>query len=85
MTNKTHFDEDTGSSWDMSDASSGACLVQHLGRIINNGQQSTVLHASVTPFLREVSRGKHWSTFGTIYFRLVLHVCNEAALHRVKN
>ena len=27
----------------------GACLGQHLGHIVNNGQQSEVLHASVMP------------------------------------
>ena len=32
--------------------SSGACLAQHLGHIVNNGQQSAVLHASVMPFLQ---------------------------------
>ena len=39
--------------WEMS----GACLVQHLGHIVNNalhcnGQQSAVLHASVMPFFK---------------------------------
>ena len=29
---------------------SGACLGQHLGHIVNNGQQSAVQHASVMPF-----------------------------------
>ena len=29
---------------------SGACLGQHLGHIVNNGQQSAVLHASMMPF-----------------------------------
>ena len=39
------------SSWGMSDrVLSGACLAQHLGHIVNNGQQSVVLHASVLPF-----------------------------------
>ena len=33
----------------MSGASSGACLGQHLGHIVNNGQQSEVPHASVMP------------------------------------
>ena len=28
----------------------GACLGQHLGHIVNNGQQSVVLHASLMPF-----------------------------------
>ena len=37
--------------WSMSEASSGACLEQHLGHIVNNGRQSAVLHASVMPFL----------------------------------
>ena len=36
-----------GIIWGMS----GACLEQHLGHIVNNGQQSAVLHASVMPFL----------------------------------
>ena len=31
---------------------SEACLGQHLGHIVNNGQQSAVLHASVMPFFR---------------------------------
>ena len=39
--------------WSMSEASSGACLEQHLGHIVNNGRQSAVLHASVMPFLEE--------------------------------
>ena len=40
------------SSWGMSDGVlSGACLGQHLGHIVNNGQQSVVLHASVMLFL----------------------------------
>ena len=30
------------------------CLGQHLGPIVNNGQQSAVLHESVMPFLSEV-------------------------------
>ena len=34
----------------MSGVSSGACLGHHLGHIVNNGQQSAVLHASVMPF-----------------------------------
>ena len=28
----------------------GACQGQHLGHIVNNGQQSAVLHASLMPF-----------------------------------
>ena len=44
-----------GIIWGMSGTSSGACLGhylgQHLGHIVNNGQQSAVLHASVMPFL----------------------------------
>ena len=44
-----------GIIWGMSGASSGACLGhylgQHLGHIVNNGQQSALLHASVMPFL----------------------------------
>ena len=35
-----------GDIWGMS----GWCLGQHLGHIVNNGQQSAVLHASVMPF-----------------------------------
>ena len=31
-------------------SASGACLRQHLGHIVSNGQQSAVLHASVMPF-----------------------------------
>ena len=31
--------------------SSEACLGQHLGHIVNNGQQFAVLHASMMPFL----------------------------------
>ena len=36
-----------GSLWQWIITSSGACLGQHLGHIVNNGQQSAVLHASV--------------------------------------
>ena len=40
--------KDNNSIWDMS----GACLGQHVGHIVNIGQQSAVLvlHASVMPF-----------------------------------
>ena len=33
---------------------SGACIGQHMGDIVNNGQQFAVLHASVMPFLGKV-------------------------------
>ena len=47
--------------WGMSGASSGACLGQHLGHIVNNGQQSAVLHASVMQFLiKMVLCNKHF-------------------------
>ena len=39
---------DSNIIWGMS----RACLGQHLGHIVNNRQQSMVLHASVMPFLR---------------------------------
>ena len=39
-----------GIIWGISGTSSVACLGQHLGNIVNNGQQSAVLHASVMPF-----------------------------------
>ena len=48
-----HLTHVLGIIWDMSGASSGApsgeCLGHHLGHV-NNGQQSTVLQASVMPF-----------------------------------
>ena len=40
--------------------SSGACLGQHLGHIVNNGQQSAVLHASVMPFFLLTNGAPIW-------------------------
>ena len=34
---------------------SGACLGQHLGHIVNDGQQSAMLHASVMPFFKRIA------------------------------
>ena len=49
-----HLEHVWGIIWGMSGASSGTCLRQHLGNIVNNGQQFAVLHASVMPFLQDV-------------------------------
>ena len=41
-----------GHVWGIIWGMSGACLGQHLGHIVNNGQQSAVLHASVMLFFK---------------------------------
>ena len=57
----------------MSGASSGACLGQHLGHIVNSGQQSAVLHASVMPFLWKAPSTAHLLSdyYQKIIFRCV--------------
>ena len=54
---------------------SGACLGKHLGHIVNNEQQSAVLHASVMPFFIPVQYILEDSLCGALLgFSVQLHI-----------
>lgn len=52
---------------------SGASLGKHLGHIVNNGQQSVVLHASVMPFFILIIKGTLSHFIFSISFLLVFY------------